>query len=114
AGEGKSVILITHKLEELLGVADRCTVLRDGAVVGPVAIGSTTKGELARMMVGREVSLRIERAPVARERPVLEVRGVRLEEGPRVLLDDITFDVCQGEILGVAGVAGNGQDELVE
>jgi general nucleoside transport system ATP-binding protein len=66
AGEGKSVILITHKLEELLGVAGRCTVLRDGANVGTVDVAATTKGELARMMVGREVSLRIERAPVAR------------------------------------------------
>ncbi|HWM08161.1 MAG TPA: ABC transporter ATP-binding protein [Solirubrobacteraceae bacterium] len=114
ADEGKSVILITHKLEELLGVADRCTVLRDAAVVGTVDVASTTKSELARMMVGREVSLRIERAPVARERPVLEVRGLRLEDGERVLLDDISFEVAEGEILGIAGVAGNGQDELVE
>jgi ABC-type uncharacterized transport system ATPase subunit len=116
AAEGRSVILITHKLEELLGLADRCTVLRDGAVVGTVDVDATTKGELARMMVGREVSLRIEREPaVARERrPVLAVRSLRLTDGERVLLDGITFDVAEGEILGVAGVAGNGQDELVE
>jgi general nucleoside transport system ATP-binding protein len=114
ARDGKSVILITHKLEELLGVAGRCTVLRDGAVVDTVDVAETTKGELARMMVGREVSLRVERAPPTGDRPVLEVRGLTLAAGDRLLLDDITFEVSEGEILGVAGVAGNGQEELVE
>jgi simple sugar transport system ATP-binding protein len=114
ADDGKSVIFITHKLNELFGVADRCTVLRDGAVVGTVEIGATDKPSLARMMVGREVTLRVERARVEPGAPLLEVRELTLAEDGRKLLDDVTFSVHAGEVLGVAGVGGNGQNELVE
>jgi general nucleoside transport system ATP-binding protein len=112
--EGKSVILITHKLDELFGVAARCTVLRDGRVEGTVDMGSTDKPALARMMVGRDVSLRFERRRVERGDALLEVDDVSLVEEGRSLLSDLNFAVHGGEILGIAGVAGNGQEELVE
>jgi general nucleoside transport system ATP-binding protein len=113
--EGRSVIFITHKLDELFGLVDRCTVLRDGRVVDTVDVGDTDKRALARMMVGREVTLRVERPIVEPGKPVLEVEGLGLtdEEG-RELLGDISFQVRKGEVFGVAGVAANGQTELVE
>jgi simple sugar transport system ATP-binding protein len=115
ADEGRSVIFITHKLDELFGLVDRCTVLRDGRVVDTVDVGDTDKRALARMMVGREVTLRVERPIVEPGKPVLEVDslGMTDEEG-RELLADISFQVREGEVFGVAGVAGNGQTELVE
>jgi len=115
ADQGRSVIFITHKLDEVFGLADRCTVLRDGRVVGTVDVAATDKPELAKMMVGREVTLRVERPIVQAGKPVLEVEGLRIsdDEG-RVLIDDIGFEVRAGEVFGVAGVAGNGQTELVE
>jgi general nucleoside transport system ATP-binding protein len=112
--EGKSVIFITHKLDELFGVANRCTVLRDGMVVGTMAMAETTKPALARMMVGRDVTLRIERTRHVPGEPVLEVRDLCVEENGRSILQDVTFDVREREILGIAGVDGNGQRELVE
>jgi simple sugar transport system ATP-binding protein len=115
ADDGRSVIFITHKLDELFGLVDRCTVLRDGRVVDTVDIGDTDKPALARMMVGREVTLRVERPIVQPGEPVLEVKGLSVsdEEG-REILDGISFQVRAGEVFGVAGVAGNGQNELVE
>jgi general nucleoside transport system ATP-binding protein len=115
ADEGRSIIFITHKLDELFGLADRCTVLRDGRVVDTVDIGDTDKRALARMMVGREVTLRVERPIVEPGKPVLEVENLGLsDDAGRELLGDISFQVREGEIFGVAGVAGNGQTELVE
>jgi ABC-type uncharacterized transport system ATPase subunit len=115
ADGGKSVIFITHKLDELFGLVDRCTVLRDGRVVGTVRIDECDKPSLARMMVGREVTLRTERPIVEPGEPVLEVRGLTLrdDEGA-ALLDDVSFTIRAGEVFGVAGVSGNGQSELVE
>ena len=114
ADQGKSVIFITHKLEELFGLVDRCTVLRDGRVVGTVAIGETDKPSLARMMVGREVTLRVERPRLEPGEPALDVRNLRLEDDGRTLLRDISFQVRKHEVFGIAGVGGNGQSELVE
>jgi general nucleoside transport system ATP-binding protein len=113
--EGRSAIFITHKLDELLSVADRCTVLRDGSVVGTVDVAGSSKATLARMMVGREVVLRVERPILEPGEPVLEVRELSLVDAqgkPR--LEDLNFVVREREILGVAGVDGNGQHELVE
>ncbi|MDQ7842268.1 MAG: ABC transporter ATP-binding protein [Armatimonadota bacterium] len=113
--EGHAVIFITHKLDEVLAVADRITVLRKGRVVETLAAGSADKRLLARMMVGRDVEFRLTRAPAA---PRGE--GLRLEEvwalNDRGLpaLRGASFTVQRGEIVGVAGVAGNGQRELVE
>jgi general nucleoside transport system ATP-binding protein len=112
--EGRSAIFITHKLDELLSVADRCTVLRDGAVVGTVDVAGSNKATLARMMVGREVVLRVERPVLEPGEPVLEVRHLSLVERGAPKLEDLSFTVREREILGVAGVDGNGQHELVE
>jgi simple sugar transport system ATP-binding protein len=113
--EGKAAIFITHKLDEMLSVADRCTVLRDGAVVGTLEVRSATKPALARMMVGRDVVLRVERPPSNPGEPVLEVEDLSLVTArDRRILDGISFRIRGGEILGVAGVDGNGQHELVE
>jgi general nucleoside transport system ATP-binding protein len=112
--EGRSAIFITHKLDELLSVADRCTVLRDGAVVGTVDVAGSNKATLARMMVGREVVLRVERPVLEPGEPVLEVRHLSLVERGAPKLEELSFTVREREILGVAGVDGNGQHELVE
>ncbi|HEY2770823.1 MAG TPA: ABC transporter ATP-binding protein [Solirubrobacteraceae bacterium] len=114
ADEGRSIIFITHKLDELFGLVDRCTVLRDGAVVGTVDIENTSKAALAKMMVGREVALRTERPIVEPGAPMLEVRDLTIEDGGRTLVSNVSFTVRAGEIFGVAGVGGNGQNELVD
>ncbi|MGH2868292.1 MAG: ABC transporter ATP-binding protein [Solirubrobacteraceae bacterium] len=114
ADQGRSVIFITHKLDELFGLVDRCAVLRDGALVGTVAIAETDKPSLARMMVGREVALRVDRPIVQAGRPVLEVSHLTVEADGRKVLDDVSFEVHAGEVFGVAGVGGNGQNELVD
>jgi general nucleoside transport system ATP-binding protein len=114
ADQGRSVIFITHKLDELFGLVDRCTVLRDGSVVDTVAIGKTDKASLARMMVGREVALRVERPVVEAGQPVLEVSHLTVEADGRKLVDDVTFEIRAGEVFGVAGVGGNGQNGLVD
>jgi ABC-type uncharacterized transport system ATPase subunit len=114
AAEGSSVILITHKLDEVIGVVDRCVVLRDGAVVGETAMADADKQTLARMMVGRDVSLRAERPRTTPGEPVLEVEGLTVADGDHVRLDDVSLQVRRHEIFGIAGVSGNGQDVLVE
>jgi ABC-type uncharacterized transport system ATPase subunit len=108
--DGLSIILITHKLGELLGVSDRITIIRDGHVVDTVQTDETNEGELARLMVGREVLLRVEKedAEVSEPRLVAEGLVVRSSTGA-VAVDDVTLSVRAGEILGVAGVDGNGQ-----
>jgi general nucleoside transport system ATP-binding protein len=114
AGEGRSIVFITHKLGEVFEVADRCTVLRDGRVVGTRQIRDTSKQELARLMVGREVALRIVREEVAPGRPVLEARELRVLRDGREALAGVDLRLHEGEVLGVAGVDGNGQSELVD
>lgn len=113
--EGKSVILITHKLKEVMAIADRVTVFRAGRVVGEVAAAETTPEELASLMVGRKVSLAAEAPPApVRGIPVLEVEGLTApasEAGAG--LSELNFSVVGGEIVGVAGVEGNGQSELL-
>ncbi len=115
AADGRTIIFITHKLDEVLNLADRITVMRDGRVTGVVEASSTDEESLARMMVGRDVLLRVHKEPVAPGPPVLLVEGLGVvgARGER-LLEDVTFDVRSGEVLGVAGVQGNGQTELVE
>ncbi len=113
--EGRAAVFITHKLDEVMAVADRCTVLRDGAVVGTVDVEDTDKASLARMMVGRPVVFRAARDEVAPEKPVLEVHDLSLKNSNgATVLDGITFEVRAGEVLGVAGVDGNGQTQLVD
>jgi len=109
-----SVILISHKLNEILQ-SDRVTVLRKGRVVGTIKTADTTPEALTTMMVGREVSLSIDKPERQPGRPVLEVRGLGAigEWGERIL-EDVSFSVAEHEILGLAGVAGNGQKPLFE
>lgn len=107
---GNAAIFISHKLKEVLAVSDRVTVIRDGKVVGTVRTRETSLEALARMMVGREVVLRVEKTPARPGEVVLEVEG--LEAPPR--LKGVSFQVRSGEIVGIAGVEGNGQTELVE
>ncbi len=112
---GHTIIFITHKLREVLTICDRVTVLRDGKVVGTQQTEGVTEAELARMMVGREVFLRVEKPPVTPGPPVLQVQGLRARNSRGlVALDGVSFEVRAGEIVGVAGVEGNGQTQLAE
>ncbi len=112
---GKTIVFITHKLGEAMAAADRITVLRDGRNVGTVDAGATTRAELAELMVGREVLLDVDRPPVDRGETVLSVADLAVTDDRGVrAVDDVSFAVREGEILGVAGVDGNGQSELVE
>lgn len=113
--QGKTVIFITHKLVEVKEISDHVTVMRHGAVTGRVDTGAVTEADIARMMVGRAVFLQIDKPPLTRGRAVAEVRDLGyIAETGRPALRNVSFNVYAGEILGVAGVEGNGQTELVE
>jgi ABC-type uncharacterized transport system ATPase subunit len=113
--EGLSVVLITHKLEEVLAVADRVIVMRDGKVVGETRPAETDEVALARMMVGRDVVLRIEKGAAKPGEVALKVVDLHVEDDRRLLaVKGVDFEVRRGEILGIAGVSGNGQSETVE
>ncbi len=113
--QGKSIIFITHKLREVEEVADRITVLRRGKIVGTTTPKKASRSKLAEMMVGREVQLGVEKKPAKIGDAVLTVHDlVVLNDRDRVAVDGISFEVHAGEILGIAGVQGNGQTELVE
>ncbi len=115
ADEGKAIILITHKLNEVTAFSDRVTVLRAGQVVSNVMTSKTTKKELARQMVGREILFRLEKNKCQPGESVLQVGNVHaLNDKGLPALKDVSFQICAGEILGIAGVAGNGQRELAE
>jgi ABC-type uncharacterized transport system ATPase subunit len=108
-------ILITHKLQEIMAITDRVTVMRAGRVVGAVATASTSKEELATMMVGRPIRSELPRGPYRPGAPVLKVSKLQLEDASEVrLLADIDFTLHAGEIVAIAGVSGNGQSELLE
>jgi ABC-type uncharacterized transport system ATPase subunit len=113
--QGKSIIFITHKLREVLAVADRINVLRLGKVVGAADPKSATETELASLMVGRKVDLKVHRTPAKPGAAVLSVTDLRvLDDHENSAVDGVSFEVRAGEIMGVAGVQGNGQTELVE
>jgi len=113
--QGKAVIFISHKLKEVLAICDKITVLKRGKVVGTVEANETSPSELAEMMVGREVLFTYEKKNVRPEKAVLRVENLQaLSDRKLLALKGISFDVCEFEILGIAGVEGNGQTELVE
>jgi ABC-type uncharacterized transport system ATPase subunit len=113
--QGKSVIFITHKLKEVLAIADRITVLRRGKAVGSADPRQTTEAELAKMMVGREVILEVDKKPAQAQDVVLDIKDLYvLDDRGAVAVDGISLQVRAGEVLGVAGVQGNGQTQLVE
>ncbi|MBI3243925.1 MAG: ABC transporter ATP-binding protein [Chloroflexi bacterium] len=113
--KGKSIIFITHKLREVLAVADRINVLRLGKVVGEADPKTATEPQLASMMVGRSVELTVKKVAAKPGEPVLHVKDLRvLDDRENLAVDGVTFDVRAGEVMGVAGVQGNGQTELVE
>ena len=115
AAEGHSIIFISHKLYEVLEIADRITVIRRGQVVGSRIPSQTNEDDLAELMVGRRVLLAVDRGKSNPTEPVLTVENLKVhQDRGQEAVRGVSFNVRAGEILGIAGVAGNGQDELVE
>ena len=113
--QGKTVILITHKLREIMAITDTVSVMRRGEMVATGKTAETTVEELAELMVGRRVLLRVQKGEANPGKVVLSVRNLSVKDNRGVVMvDNVSFDVHAGEIVGVAGVAGNGQSELLE
>lgn len=113
--EGKSIILITHKLREIKEAANRCTVIRRGKYIGTVDVKDTSEADMAKMMVGREVSFKVEKTEAKPKDVVVKIENLSVNNNKKVLgLKNFSLDIRAGEIVGVAGVEGNGQTELVE
>ncbi len=113
--EGKTAILITHKLREVMAVTDNVTVMRRGQVVAELKTADTTLAGIAEHMVGRKVQLTVTRTPATPGREVLRVESLSVRDGQGILrVHDVSLTLRAGEILGIAGVAGNGQSELIE
>ena len=114
--EGKSIILITHKLKEIKAVADRCSVLRKGKYIGTVEVKTTSTEKMAEMMVGRPVSFEVDKDPAKPTDVVLECKNITVEDhlSHKLKVNDVSFSVKKGEILCIAGIEGNGQTQLVE
>ena len=115
AAEGKSILFISHKLAEIMAVADRCTVLRKGKYIGTVETKNTTMEELSAMMVGRNVNFHVEKAPATPGEVVLEVKNMTVASKVHNnnAVKNVSFKVRRGEIVCIAGIDGNGQSELV-
>lgn len=116
ADEGKSILFITHKLNEIMAVSDRCTVLRKGKYIGTVNTKETSKEELSKMMVGRDVSFKVEKTDAKPGETILSVDNVCVQSklGGHDSVSNVTFDVKAGEIVCLAGIDGNGQTEFVQ
>ena len=113
--EGKSIILITHKLREIKEAANRCTVIRRGKYIGTVDVEDTTEADMAKMMVGREVSFKVQKDEAKPKDVVVKIENLSVNNNKKVLgLKNFSLDIRAGEIVGIAGVEGNGQTELVE
>ena len=113
--EGKSIILITHKLREIKESANRCTVIRRGKYIGTVDVKDATEADMAKMMVGREVSFKVEKVEAKPKAVVVKIENLSVNNNKKVLgLKNFSLDIRAGEIVGIAGVEGNGQTELVE
>ena len=113
--EGKSIIIITHKLKEIKAVADKCTVIRRGKYIGTVDVADTSEAEMAEMMVGRPVSFKVDKKEKEPGEVILKLENLSVLNNKKVLgVKDFSLEVRAGEIVGIAGVEGNGQSELVE
>ena len=113
--DGKAIIIITHKLHEVLSLSDRVSVLRKGEYIGTVKTSETNESELTEMMVGKKISLNIERSEPENPEPRLVINDLEcIDRNGVKILDDITITANSGEILGIAGIAGSGQRELLE
>ena len=113
--EGKTIVLITHKLKEIKEVADRCTVLRRGKYIGTVDVATTSEKELAEMMVGRPVSFEVKKGISKPGETICEIKGINVLDNRKLpAVKDFTLNVKPGEIMCVAGIDGNGQTELIE
>ena len=112
--QGKTIIIITHKLEEVLAISDEVTVMRDGKSVGNVKTSETTAKDLARMIVGRDVLLRVDKSDAVPKDKVLEVKDLSVSGKNGEAVKGVSFTVRAGEIVGIAGIEGNGQTELIE
>lgn len=115
AEEGKSILFITHKLNEIQAVADRCTILRRGGLIATVNVAETSPEHMSEMMVGRKVDLKIEKNEVTPGKVILDVQGITVNSGAsgKSVVKDVSFQVRAGEIVAIAGVDGNGQSELI-
>ena len=112
--QGKTIVIITHKLEEVLAISDFVTVMRDGKTVGNVKTSETNTKDLARMIVGRDVLLRVKKTDAIPKETVLNVQNLTVKNAHGKALNNISFEVKSGEIVGIAGIEGNGQTELIE
>ena len=114
ADEGKSIIFITHKLKEIKEAADRCIVIRAGRVIDDVMVADVAEEKMAEMMVGRKIRTTVDKAEVDQSKAVLEVKGLNVEKHGLKAVKNLDLTVHTGEIVGVAGVDGNGQSELID
>ncbi|HUX38637.1 MAG TPA: ABC transporter ATP-binding protein [Rectinemataceae bacterium] len=113
--EGKTVLLITHKLKEIKEVADTCTVLRRGRLIGTVPVAETSEERMAEMMVGREVNFHVEKGPATPGEVVLRLEGLNVRNSKGLMgVKNLSLEVRAGEILGLCGIDGNGQTELIK
>jgi simple sugar transport system ATP-binding protein len=113
--EGKTILLITHKLKEIKEVADTCTVLRRGKLIGTVAVKEASEASMAEMMVGREVNFSVDKGPASPREVVLEIRDLCVRNNKNLLgVKNLSLQVRRGEILGLCGIDGNGQTELIQ
>lgn len=113
--EGKSIIFISHKLNEIKEVADRCSILRKGKYMGTVDVKTTTKEEMSELMVGRKVNFNIEKADIKTGEAILQVKNltIKAKNSKKDVVNNVSFDVKRGEIVCIAGIDGNGQSELI-
>ncbi|WP_405102088.1 ABC transporter ATP-binding protein [Oceanobacillus sp. FSL H7-0719] len=113
--EGKSIILITHKLKEIMQACDRCTVIRKGKGIGTVNVAETTADELAALMVGRNVSFEVTKEPAEPKEKILDIKDLYVKDSRKLdIVKGLDLEVRAGEIVGIAGIDGNGQSELIE
>ena len=115
ANEGKSILFITHKLNEIKAIADRCSVLRKGKYIGTVDVATTSKEEMSQMMVGHKVNFAVEKEEAKPGKAILEVKDLAVDSktSGKKLVNHVNFEVREGEIVCIAGIDGNGQSELV-